>query len=61
MTSFWSAWVIVLTAFTIVAITWVLVANRKRDSGVSERTTGHEYDGIEELSLIHISEPTRLC
>ena len=48
MTSFWSAWVIVLTAFTIVAITWVLFANRKRDSGVSERTTGHEYDGIEE-------------
>jgi cytochrome c oxidase cbb3-type subunit 3 len=48
MTSFWSAWVIVLTAFTLVAITWVLVANRKRDSGVSERTTGHEYDGIEE-------------
>ena len=48
MTSFWSAWVIVLTAFTIVAITWVLFANRKRDSSVSERTTGHEYDGIEE-------------
>ena len=48
MTSFWSAWEIVLTAFTIVAITWELDANRKRDSGVSERPTGHEYDGIEE-------------
>lgn len=47
MTSFWSAWIIVLTAITFVGMTWILFGNRKR-SGVDEKTTGHEYDGIEE-------------
>ena len=48
MTSFWSGWVIVLTAVTIVGITWILFANRQAERRTGERTTGHEYDGIEE-------------
>ena len=47
MTSFWSAWVIVLTALTLLLITWLLFANRVR-AQIDEKTTGHEYDGIEE-------------
>lgn len=47
MTSFWSGWIIVLTATTFVLITWLLLANRKR-TAVDENTTGHSYDGIEE-------------
>jgi cytochrome c oxidase cbb3-type subunit 3 len=50
MSSFWSLWIIVLTSITIVAMTWILVGNRKRQhEGETERTTGHMYDGIEEL------------
>lgn len=49
MTSFWSGWVIVLTAITLIGITWILFANRQRDRRSSERTTGHQYDGIEEF------------
>ena len=48
MTSFWSGWVILLTSLTIVLVTWVLFANRQRERRTGERTTGHEYDGIEE-------------
>ena len=48
MTSFWSGWVIVLTAITIVLMTWILIANRQAERRSGERTTGHEYDGIEE-------------
>jgi cytochrome c oxidase cbb3-type subunit 3 len=49
MASFWSLWVIVLTVVTFVGITWILFANRKREEQSTERTTGHVYDGIEEL------------
>ena len=48
MTSFWSMWIIVLTSVTIVGITWILFANRKREQQSADKTTGHEYDGIEE-------------
>ncbi len=48
MTSFWSIWVIVLTAISFVLMTWLLFANRKRDEDTTEKTTGHSYDGIEE-------------
>lgn len=48
MASFWSLWVIVLTVVTLVGITWILFANRKRGEQPADRTTGHEYDGIEE-------------
>ena len=48
MASFWSYWVIVLTVVTIVGISWILFANRKREAQSSEKTTGHVYDEIEE-------------
>jgi cytochrome c oxidase cbb3-type subunit 3 len=41
-------WIIVLTSVTIVGITWILFANRKREQQSADKTTGHEYDGIEE-------------
>ncbi len=47
MTSFWSAYIIVLTAITIVGTYWLLFGNRSRPSD-SEAKTGHVYDGIEE-------------
>ena len=53
MSTFWSIWIIVFTAITIVGCTWLLFANRKVE--VSDDTkegeppkTGHVYDGIEE-------------
>ena len=49
MTSFWSNWIIILTTITIVGITWILLANRKGSARTGEETTGHVYDGIEEL------------
>ncbi len=48
MTSFWSAWVIILTSVTIVLMTWILISNQQAERRSGERTTGHEYDGIEE-------------
>ena len=48
MASFWSYWVIILTVVTIVGISWILFANRKREAQSSEKTTGHVYDEIEE-------------
>ncbi|MDX1736373.1 MAG: cbb3-type cytochrome c oxidase N-terminal domain-containing protein, partial [Halioglobus sp.] len=48
MTSFWSLWVIVLTAVSLILMTWLLFANRKRGEGDNDKTTGHNYDGIEE-------------
>ena len=47
MSSFWNAWVIVLTLVTFVLISWLLLANRKRRA-LDQATTGHNYDGIEE-------------
>jgi cytochrome c oxidase cbb3-type subunit 3 len=41
-------WIIVLTTITIVGITWILFANRKREQQSADSKTGHEYDGIEE-------------
>ena len=49
MASFWSYWIIILTTVTIVGISWILFANRKREQQSTEKTTGHMYDGIEEL------------
>ena len=48
MASFWSMWIIILTSATIVGITWILFANRKREQQPADKTTGHEYDGIQE-------------
>lgn len=47
MTSFWSAYIIVLTLIVIVGTYWLLFANRTRPAD-SEAKTGHVYDGIEE-------------
>ncbi len=47
LNGFFSAWVIVLTLATFVIITWLLFGNRKRHP-IDTKTTGHEYDGIEE-------------
>lgn len=49
MASFWSMWIIVLTTISIVGLIWILFANRKREQQAGEKTTGHVYDGIEEL------------
>ena len=48
MAEFWSLWIILLTIASFILISWVLFANRKRDQGTTEETTGHNYDGIEE-------------
>jgi cytochrome c oxidase cbb3-type subunit 3 len=48
MTSFWSNWIIVLTVVTFLLLFWILLANRKGDSGDNVGTTGHAADGIEE-------------
>jgi len=48
MTSVWSIWVIALTVVSFVLMIWILFANRKRGQGDPEKTTGHNYDGIEE-------------
>ena len=53
MSTFWSIWIIVFTAITIVGCTWLLFANRKVEvsddlkEGEAQKT-GHVYDGIEE-------------
>ncbi|WP_404361993.1 cytochrome-c oxidase, cbb3-type subunit III [Marinobacter sp.] len=51
MSTFWSIWVIVLTLGTIFGCWWLLWATRKGQSTDQEtdRTTGHSFDGIEEL------------
>lgn len=48
MSSFWSAWIIVLTVISFVLIVWLLFSNRKITVDENRRTTGHVYDGIEE-------------
>lgn len=49
MDSFWSWWVIILTAITIILLTWILFANRTGENTEGD-TTGHVYDGIEEYN-----------
>ena len=46
MSSAWSWFVIIGTLGSLVALAWLLVANRKTSG---EETTGHDYDGIQEL------------
>ena len=52
MSTFWSIWVIVITVVCLALVLWVLLANRKvaiaDDQDPENRTTGHNYDGIEE-------------
>lgn len=51
MSTFWSLWITVITLGTIFACWWLLWATRKGQSTDHEtdRTTGHSFDGIEEL------------
>ncbi|MGI9277262.1 MAG: cytochrome-c oxidase, cbb3-type subunit III [Endozoicomonas sp.] len=50
MSSFWSGWIIVLTLACLVLVCWVLFATRKAErKSTTDETTGHVYDGIEEL------------
>ncbi len=46
MSSAWSWFVIVGTLGSLIATAWFLLANRKTSG---EETTGHDYDGIQEL------------
>lgn len=48
MSSFWSAWIIILTVISIAALCWLLFSNRKTTYNNPEGKTGHVYDGIEE-------------
>jgi cytochrome c oxidase cbb3-type subunit 3 len=48
MSSFWSAWVIVLTVVSLAGVLWILLANRTAGEQETDRTTGHAADGIEE-------------
>ncbi|WP_333798223.1 cytochrome-c oxidase, cbb3-type subunit III [Rheinheimera sp.] len=51
MSSFWSAWITILTIACIVLCTVLLTWNLKNHVGVEEgKTTGHEFDGIEEIN-----------
>lgn len=47
MSSAWSWFVIIGTVVSLVAMLWLLFANRT--TGGEEKTTGHSWDGIEEL------------
>lgn len=50
MSSSWSWYVIALVTLNIAAMVWLLMATSK-DNGVDEAdTTGHKWDGIEELN-----------
>ena len=52
LSSFWSAWIIVVTLGTIALSVWILLANRRTDKTPDAdgniETTGHAADGIEE-------------
>lgn len=51
MSSFWSAWIIVLTLPVLIGCAILLTWNLKNYVGVPEdETTGHEVDGIEEIN-----------
>ncbi len=51
MTSFWSAWIIILTVITLVGCAVILAWALKNNVGVEEGAEmDHEYDGIKELN-----------
>lgn len=51
MSTFWSIWVSVIVLGTIFGCWWLLLATRKSQTTDTEtdQTTGHSFDGIEEL------------
>lgn len=51
MSSFWSAWIIVLTIGTLIGLMSLLAWNMTNYTGVEEgESMGHAFDGIEELN-----------
>lgn len=50
MSSFWNAWIIIISLGSVFGCWWLLFATRKgqKNDTESEATTGHVYDGIEE-------------
>ncbi|MBM3108668.1 cytochrome-c oxidase, cbb3-type subunit III [Pseudomonas sp. P66] len=49
MTTFWSAYICVLTIGSLIGLTWLLLATRKGEKpGAGDQTMGHSFDGIEE-------------
>ena len=48
MSTFWSVWIVALTALTLIGICWILFSNRKTSGNGPDTTTGHRYDGIDE-------------
>ena len=50
MSSFWSGWIIILTLTCLGLVIWLLYATHESQrKHPTEETTGHTYDGIEEL------------
>ncbi len=50
MSNFWSWYIIALTTVFLILVTWLLLATRKgQKTDETTQTTGHAYDGIEEL------------
>lgn len=50
MTSFWSTFIIVLAVGNILAMVWLLFATSRSNDIDETDTTGHKWDGIEELN-----------
>ena len=51
MSSFWSAWIIVLTLATLVVLIWLLRCNMKNYTHIEEgQEMDHEFDGIVEMN-----------
>ncbi|MFT5781585.1 MAG: cytochrome c oxidase cbb3-type subunit 3 [Pseudomonas sp.] len=50
MSTFWSWYITILTAGTLLALLWLAFATRKSETqkGQTEQTMGHNFDGIEE-------------
>ncbi len=47
---FWDGWIAVLTLTCLGLVVWLLLATRRNQrKELTEETTGHNYDGIEEL------------
>lgn len=50
MSTFWSAFIIILVLINIVGACWLLMATRKGGSTKENETLGHDFDGIQEYN-----------
>ena len=49
MSTFWHWWIVLLTIACLALVTWILFATRHAQrKDITEETTGHDHDGIEE-------------